>query len=169
MAIIAELATVGLAATSGGLLGFAGSAFNRVAGFFENRQAFRQEQEKWKNDILLREHEVVLYDLNQKARAQETEQELEIITRQGSRDGLIISMKNEAMAARHDASKWVVNTLRLVRPVLTLFLLIMTGWIFKQIGDETIRAEVMSAIIFAASTAVFWWFGDRAPKGKKYA
>lgn len=170
MAIIADIATVGLTAGGGGILGVAGSLLGRVAGFFENRQAFRQKQAEWKNDVFLREHEISLHKLNQEARKHETEQELDIIAQAGSFRGLEASLKaSTALNANPSGSPWVINVLRLVRPVLTVFLLLMVGWIFKGIDDPKIRAEVLLSIVFATTTAVFWWFGDRAPRKVRHA
>lgn len=165
MAILESIATVGLAAGGGGILGMAGSLLGRVAGFFENRQAFQQKQAGWKNDVFLREHEIQLHRLQQEARKHETEQELDIIAQAGSYRGLESSLKaSRALNANPSGSPWVINVLRLVRPVLTIFLLLLVAWIFKSIEDPIIRGEVMSAVVFSATTAVAWWYGDRAPR-----
>lgn len=95
------------------------------------------------------------------ANQQEAELELAITAQQGSWEGLEASIKAEA--AIGEASKWVINLLRLVRPVLTLLLWLITGWIFAV----TQEGSIVEAAVFAATAATLWWFGDRAPKPMK--
>jgi len=66
----------------------------------------------------------------------------------------------DAEAKIGKASLWVINLLRLVRPVLTLMLWLITGWIFSV----TQNGSIVEAAVFAATAATLWWFGDRAPK-----
>jgi hypothetical protein len=148
---MASLTHLGLEAAAGGLFGIVGTALGRVAGFFERRQAFSQEQARWS-------HEYRLHELNMKARAQETEMELALAAQAGSWAGLEASLRAEA--ATGPASQWVINILRLVRPVLTFSLWSITAWIFFQ----TKNAAIAEAAVFAATAATLWWFGDRAPK-----
>lgn len=148
---MASFSSFAIDAAAGGVFGLIGTALGRVAGFFEQKQAFAQERARWS-------HEVTLHELNQKARAMETEAELALIEQAGSWRGLEASFKAEASAGL--ASQWVVNILRLVRPVLTLLLWLITGWIFSKTQD----GNVVDAAVFAATAATLWWFGDRAPR-----
>lgn len=142
---------LGLDAAAGGVFGLVGTALGRVAGFFERRQSFRQEQARWL-------HELELHKLQMQAKAQETEMELALAAQQGSWRGLQASIDAEAKIGQ--ASLWVINLLRLVRPVLTLLLWIITAWIFSA----TQNGAIVEAAVFAATAATLWWFGDRAPK-----
>jgi len=92
------------------------------------------------------------------ARMQETEMELALAAQEGSWRGLQASIDAEAKIGT--ASLWVINLLRLVRPVLTLLLWLITGWIFSV----TQNGSIVEAAVFAATAATLWWFGDRAPK-----
>lgn len=103
-------------------------------------------------------HEYRLHELNMKARAQESEIEIELASQAGSWKGLEASIKAEASSGR--ASQWVINLLRLVRPCLTLILWLITAGIFVQTQNQAIA----EAAVFAATAATLWWFGDRAPK-----
>ncbi len=94
------------------------------------------------------------------ARAQETEQELALAAQAGSWAGLEASIMADASIGK--ASRWVINILRLVRPVLTLLLWLLTGWIFAITQD----GHIAEACVFAATAATLWWFGDRAPRGE---
>ena len=148
---MAGLSTLTLDAAAGGLFGLVGTALGRVAGFFERRQQHEHERAQWV-------HELALHELNMKARAEETEQEIALAAQAGSWAGLEASIL--ADAAIGEASRWVIDLLRLVRPVLTLLLWLITGWIFARTQD----GSVIEACVFAATAATLWWFGDRAPK-----
>ncbi|WP_298912454.1 hypothetical protein [uncultured Algimonas sp.] len=145
------LATLTLDAAAGGLFGLIGTALGRVAGFFERKQSFEQERARWT-------HELRLHELNRRAKAQEAENELALAAQAGSWRGLEASIL--ADAALGEASRWVVNTLRLVRPALTLMLWLITAYIFARTQDT----GVIDACVFAATAATLWWFGDRAPR-----
>lgn len=142
---------LGLDAAAGGVFGLIGTAIGRVAGFFERRQTFKQAQARWT-------HELELHKLQMQARLQETEMELALAAQKGSWQGLQASIDAEARIGK--ASLWVINVLRLVRPVLTLLLWVITGWIFSV----TQNGSIVEAAVFAATAATLWWFGDRAPK-----
>ena len=142
---------LGLDAAAGGVFGLLGTALGRVASFFERRQQHRHEALRWS-------HELELHRLHMEARAQEAEIELAITQQEGSWRGLSASMA--ADAALGTGSQWVVDTLRLVRPTLTLLLWLIAGWIFAN----TQSGDVTEAAVFAATAATLWWFGDRAPR-----
>lgn len=146
---------LGLDAVAGGVFGLVGTAIGRLASFFERQQSFKQAQAKWA-------HELELHKLQMQARVQETELELALAAQEGSWRGLQASIDAEAKIGT--ASLWVINTLRLVRPVLTLLLWLITGWIFSV----TQNGSIVEAAVFAATAATLWWFGDRAPKPPVY-
>ncbi len=148
---MADPLILGMDAAAGGLFGIVGTALGRVAGFFERRQTFKQEQARWS-------HEYRLHELNMQAKAQESEIELALVAQAGSWAGLEASIKADAAIGK--ASQWVINILRLVRPILTLLLWLITGWIFAK----TQNGAIVEAAVFAATAATLWWFGDRAPK-----
>lgn len=148
---MADIFGLGLDAATGGVFGIVGTVLGRVAGYFERKLTFNQEQQRWL-------HEYKLHELQMQARQQETELELALAAQAGSWKGLEASIKAEAAIGR--ASQWVINLLRLVRPVLTLFLWAITAWIFYV----TRNGAIVEAAVFAASAATLWWFGDRAPK-----
>ena len=148
---MADLMSLGLDAAAGGVFGLLGTAFGRVAGFFERREAHSQEKARWT-------HEYRLHELSMKSREQESQIELELAAQAGSWTGLEASIKADAALGR--ASKWVINILRLVRPALTILLWLITTWIFL----ETQNQAIAEAAVFAATAATLWWFGDRAPK-----
>jgi len=148
---MADIIGLGLDAVAGGIFGIFGTAIGRVAGFFERKQTFEQEQARWG-------HEIKLHELNMQAQAVETEMELALAAQAGSWAGLNASIIAEASIG--PASRWVINILRLVRPILTLLLWFITAWIFLK----TQNSAIAEAAVFAATASTLWWFGDRAPK-----
>ena len=63
-----------------------------------------------------------------------------------------------------NASQWVINTLRLVRPGLTLLSMAMVAALWSYDALSLTQADsLIEAVIFIATTSVAWWFGDRAP------
>lgn len=154
--VMADLVSLGFDAAAGGVFGLIGTALGRVAGIFERRDKNAHEKARWG-------HEYKLHELNMKARAQESEIEIELVNQAGSWAGLEASIM--ADAASGVASKWVINVLRLVRPSLTFLLWIITAVIFLQTRNEAIA----EAAVFAATAATLWWFGDRAPKPRNWS
>ena len=148
---MANALALGLDAAAGGLFGIIGTALGRFAGYFERRQQHTQERARWG-------HEYKLHELNMAAKHQETELELVLTAQQGSWAGLAASIKADAALGK--SSQWVVDILRLVRPLITLSLWCITVIIFLQTEDSAI----IEAAVFAATAATLWWFGDRAPK-----
>lgn len=170
MAILELLAS----GASGGLLGVVGSGINRAIGYFERKQAHEmnlelahieavQSDKKQSHEIAMQQsnntHVQKLHELNREARAQETEQEIAIMSQKGSWQGLNASIDNQTKSVAK-SSQWVVDVQAGTRPLMTLLLWIMVMVIF--IISEPTRAEIVAAVIFSASLATSWWFGDRA-------
>lgn len=166
---MSDLLNIGLHAAGGGIFGLFGTLAGRVAGIFESKQKMAHELKTREFDerAEIRElealsmdhaHEKDLQRLNMEAGARETESELALIASKGSWGGLNKSMDHDNATGL--AAQWVINVLRLVRPLLTLLLWIITAWIFSKTQSEGIA----EAAVFAATAATLWWFGDRAPK-----
>ena len=139
---------------SGGLFGLLGNVAGKVIGIFETRQAFAQKKEEWG-------HEERLLDMQMKAKAAETEQELAVTASSGSWGGLGDSLKSEAAIGA--TYPWVNAVRALVRPALTLSLSGFLGSAFFATSGAA-RNSIADSLVFAAVTAIVWWFGDRAPK-----
>ncbi|MDE2182898.1 MAG: hypothetical protein KGJ78_07745 [Alphaproteobacteria bacterium] len=150
---IASLVSTGAA---GGIFGLVGNLASKVLGLFEAKQTFAQKKEEWA-------HEERLLDMQVKARAAETEQELAVTASSGSWGGLGDSLKAEtAIGAGYP---WVNAVRALVRPGLTLGLSAFLCAAFLAMAPDDIdRAYVADSLVFAAVTAIVWWFGDRAPR-----
>ena len=153
---LGTLVDTGLSAVGGGLFGLVGNVATKIIGIFEAKQTFAQKKEEWA-------HEERLLDMQTKAKAAETEQELAVTASSGSWGGLTESLKSEvAIGATYP---WVNAVRALVRPALTLGLagFLCTAFFAMTPGDID-RAYVADSLVFAAVTAIVWWFGDRAPK-----
>jgi hypothetical protein len=77
-----------------------------------------------------------------------------------------------AASYQHDqsavpASPWAVNVLRMVRPVLTGGLIILVGVIYFRTENLAQQEVIIQSVIYMASSATLWWFGDRALRSKK--
>lgn len=143
---------------TGGLFGLLGNVANKVIGIFTAKQEFAQKKEEWG-------HEERLLDMQMKAKAAETEQELAVTASSGSWSGLGESLKAEtAIGASYP---WVNAVRALVRPALTLGLGgFLCAAFFALAPSDASRSAISDSLVFAAVTAIVWWFGDRAPKQK---
>ena len=156
MDILGSLVGTGASALGGGLFGLLGNVASKVIGLFEAKQQFAQKKEEWG-------HEERLLDMQVKAKAAETEQELAVTAASGSWGGLTESLKAEGSVGA--SYPWVNAVRALVRPALTLGLAsFLCAAFFAMTPGDIDRAYVADSLVFAAVTAIVWWFGDRAPK-----
>lgn len=141
---------------TGGLFGLLGNAASKVIGIFETREAFAQKKEEWS-------HDERLLDMQTKAKSAENAAALAATAASGSWAGLSESLKAEtAVTASYP---WVNAVRALVRPVLTLGLCgFLSAAFFALPSGDAARSEITTSLVFAAVTAVVWWFGDRVSK-----
>lgn len=113
------------------------------------------------------EHELRLQEMQMRARQSETENEL-AIAQEASFAGMRQASYEHDIAAG-ETSRWVNNTLRMVRPVLTLLLVLLVWAIWMTLAREDgyLQKQIVDGVLFMASAALAWWFGDRAPATKK--
>lgn len=151
-----DIASVFGTALGGGLFGLLGNAAIKVIGIFEAREVFAQKKEEWG-------HDERMADMLAKAKASEGAQALAETAASGSWAGLAESLKAES--AIGSAYAWVNAVRALVRPVLTLGLCgFLAAAFFALSPGDAARSEISQSLVFAAVTAVVWWFGDRTPK-----
>ncbi len=143
-------------ALGGGLFGLVGNVATKVIGIFEAREVFAQKKEEWGHD------ERVL-DMQSKAAAAANQQALAVTAASGSWSGLSDSLKAEGAIGASYA--WVNAARALVRPALTIGLCSFLGAAFFALSPgDAARSEISDSLVFAAVTAIVWWFGDRAKK-----
>ena len=164
-----ELAGVGASALSGGLFGLFGTVAGRVIGVFERRQTRADRAQDMAHEISRWRHEHEMQLLQMQARREETEDELAITATAGSYAGLSASLQADAVL---QAPVWVNAVRALVRPGLTPLLWVRGFLVFFRTASdaarclaEADRAQLVSyianSIVFAATAATLWWFGDR--------
>lgn len=136
-----------LGVLSGGL----GSWIGRIFSIVEKRQEYK--------------HEYKLLQMQMQVKRAETENELAI-----AQENSFTVMREASYlhdSSSGDTSKWVNNVLRLVRPVLTIMLIILVFAIWFRTNDAVVKIQIIEGVLFMASAALAWWFGDRAPNNKK--
>lgn len=138
---------------SGGILGLFGSLLGGVFKFFQKKQENSFKKEEWA-------HENDLLRLNMEAAKAQTDNELAIVTKQGSMGGLKESIRADS---RVPASyPWVSAFKSLVRPFITFLLIGIVVYMYSKGLPKELEMYVVQTVVFTASTAILWWFGDRA-------
>lgn len=153
------------AVAGGGVFGLFGSVLGQVSKYFQKKQEWQMQKDKWA-------YEKDMQKLQMEARAEETEQEIALVSQQGAWNGLDASIKAE-MSTNGNTSQWVTDSKSLFRPVLTLLLWGLVAlelyWMKEGILTtdggtlyDTLTEYVVYSTVFSAATATAWWFGDRA-------
>jgi hypothetical protein len=145
-----------LSALFGGTTGLVGSLLGRVFGWLETR-------EKRKNMELEFTQEIKLIEAQARVRGEELEAEAAIAD-------IAAASEMRTQSYRHDMSaegahRWVISTLRMVRPILTLMLIAITAGITFTFPTAT-SYDIANQVIYLTGMSVAWWFGDRAPARK---
>ena len=143
---------------TGGATGILGSVLGKLFNFAD----YWVESKKADDEHV---RTIEMTRLNHELRSQELEIEREIIMEEQAG-------KQRSASYSHDMSAglsypWVAAVLRLIRPVLTLMLIIIVWYIFSTSEDIGQRETIIHSVIYMTSTAVLWWFGDRAMRPKK--
>ena len=142
---------------TGGVTGIVGSVIGKAFSFLDAWQ----EEKKADHD---HERTVALLELQNKFGAEESEREVAIAQSKVDADSRMASYSHDSMAGT--SSLWVIDLLRLVRPVLTFSLIVLVGMLYFS-ADMGGRATIEASVIYMASSSVLWWFGDRALRKKR--
>jgi hypothetical protein len=141
---------------TGGATGIIGSVIGKAFGFLDAWQEEKKADSEHGRTL-------ELLELQNKIGAEENEREMEITQAKIDADSRVASYSHDAVGGT--SSVWVTDFLRLVRPVLTFSLIILVGILyFKAIPGG--RATIEASVIYMCSSAVLWWFGDRAMRKK---
>ena len=141
------------AVITGGAGGLIGSVVSKILGIWEARERRRDRMIEF-------EHEIKRYELQAKMRRAEMESDQAIAETYAWGDARTASYS-------HDSSygvNWLTPYMRLVRPILTIALIIVCFVIFLT-SDEATRYTLANQMIFLLSMAIAWWFGERNKKG----
>ncbi len=101
-----------------------------------------------------------MHRLQAELKAEDDERALEAMQAQAAADLKTASYQHDMSLGK--SSRWVTDILRLIRPALTLILVALIGVIYWTVADFAMQQEIVSSTLYMASTAVLWWFGDRA-------
>ena len=105
-----------------------------------------------------------MLELQNRLGAEESERELAIAESTAAADVRTASYGHDSSVGV--GSAWVVNVLRLVRPVLTFTLIVLVGIVYFK-SDIGGKATIELSVLFMCSSSVLWWFGDRALRKKR--
>ena len=108
---------------------------------------------------------IEMHRLQAELKAEESERELAIAEALSASQLRQASDSHDMSAGK--SSRWVNDTLRLVRPVLTGGLIVLVGVIYFSSDDLLQQETIVHSVIYMASSAVLWWYGDRAVRPKK--
>jgi hypothetical protein len=158
MGIFGHLLGCGISAGAGGVFGLIGNLATKTFTYLESKQSSAARQAEWA-------HETELLKLQAQWKQPETESTPPLALT-ASWSGLLSSVAAEgALPASY---KWVDAARALVRPLLTLGLsAVLAAAFFSMAPTDAARAYVIDSLVFAAVTAIVWWFGDRAPPRKR--
>lgn len=159
---------------AGGALGAAfgalGSILNRGLGIFETREKRKDRQLEMAHETERWGHDLRLASEARAGRIEEARQALDTANAEGSWRGLQASLKAEAGVGA--SWPWVAAVRALTRPALTVLLWVLFAVLFMSAVSGALETDTASGVIrtavetiaFSASTALAWWFGDRAPR-----
>ena len=146
-----------MTALFGGATGIIGTVIGKAAGYFEKKQEMEILKENNKHELSLQEMQI-------SARAQELESEAVIAETKAFSEMRSASYDRDASYGK--PYRWVITLLRLVRPILTIMLIILTAILFFNLSENG-RDEIASQVIFLTGMSISWWFGDRYKGGGK--
>jgi len=142
---------------TGGATGVIGSVIGKAFSFVD---AWQEEKKAEKDHG----RTIEMLRVKNESGTEEKEREMAVAEANADANMRMASYQHDAMAGT--SSIWVANLLRLVRPVLTLGLIILVGILYFS-ADMGGRATIEASVIYMTSSAVLWWFGDRALRPKK--
>lgn len=177
---ITEVVGVIGSSASGGIFGLIGSLGGAVVKYFQKKSERAFQKEKWA-------HEDRMFELQMQRDRQEDEHELAVVSQAGAWKGLDTSIKSDMSTSKNNYP-WVNAIKSCYRPFITTVLVILSYMMFRDIlgsllGDtggtmvqifsmtelKLILRYMVYSLVFATSTSIVWWFGDRAfaPPGMK--
>lgn len=165
MEALMNILGVGASVAGGGVFGLLASGIGAWAKHKQELARQAWEERKWI-------HEEKLFDKQIQLGKAETENELAIISSEGSWSGLEASIEADAVTTAQSA--WAADIKALFRPFLTTILVICSMFII----DSLLHGELASvltvaettgllkysiySIVFSTCASITWWFGDRA-------
>ena len=143
---------------TGGATGILGSVLGKIFNFAD---VFIEEK-KAKGE---HERTMEMHRLQAELRADELENERAIVEEQSAGAARVASYS--MMTQVEIPYPWVAAILRLMRPALTIMLVGIVWYVYASSDDIAQQETIIQSVIYMSSTAVLWWFGDRAMRPKK--
>lgn len=153
-----------LGVLSGGATGLIGTVISGGMKFFENKQ-------KHAHELAIMDMEIKQMNVEAAIAKDIKELDMEGKDRQAAWSALEASYKESTTRMSSGDSKWLVavDVVRgLMRPVITLGLLILIAVIYFTVGAQTtlpdgtpMTVNIIQTVLFVGTTAVLWWFGTR--------
>ena len=143
---------------TGGATGILGSVLGKLFNFAD----VYIEEKKAKGE---HERTMEMHRLQSELRADELENERAIVEEQSAGAARVAAYS--MMTGVEVPYPWVAAILRLIRPVLTIMLVAIVWYIYASSDALAQQETIIQSVIFMASTAVLFWFGDRAMRPKK--
>lgn len=169
-----DVITTASGGLAGGALGAAfgalGSILNRGIGIFETREKRKDRQLEMAHEVERWGHDLRLASEARAGRMEEGRLAVVQTDAAGSWRGLEASIGADQTVGQ--SWPWVAAVRALTRPALTLLLWILFAVLFMAAMSGALAAEAAAGVVhtavetiaFSASTALAWWFGDRAPR-----
>lgn len=149
---------------TGGATGLIGTVISGGMKFFENKQ-------KHGHELAIMEMEIKQMGVEAQIAKDVAELEMEGKDRTAAWAALEASYKESTSRMSTGESAWLVmvDVVRgLMRPVITLGLLIMIGAIYFTVAVDLVGPDgtpmtvfIINTVLYVGTTAVLWWFGTR--------
>ena len=162
--MLESLADVAGAILSGGATGLLGTVLSGVLGLFKAKQDLKRELALRELDIRLAEAEGA------------SAERVAALEAEGAREAAAWSALDASY--REAAQRWsrpgeggamvFVDLVRgLIRPVLTVGLILLAAAIYFSLADDdpsvpALKARIIDTVLYLATAALLWWFGGRA-------
>ncbi len=142
------------AALFGSTTGLLGSVISKALEIWRYKEEAKARQMTY-------DHEARLLEMQMRDRAAERESEEAITNTVADESVRVASYKHDTNNG--ETSPWVNNILRLVRPVLTVLMILMPFYVVATF-EELSRVDLAGQVIAITSMCFAWWFGDRSKR-----
>jgi hypothetical protein len=142
---------------TGGATGLLGTAISHVFSYFKDKQKNQHTLA-----IMREERETIKMEIEGRERVASIEAE----SAKDIAESKVFAASMNADKARYSSgeSQWLVmvDVVRgLIRPVLTIGLVIFVGIIWATSDNPAIDNQIVTTVLYVCTAAVLWWFGTR--------
>lgn len=162
------------AASSGGL----GAIVGLIGGSISRYQQYKMRKIEIEGELKVRALDIQESKLERQHNLDMADKEMDLAETEGDIDAQKADLKNLGeslkLATKNTGIAFVDAIRGLMRPLITVFLLILSTWILAQVWNEvgglesltpekliSIFEYMVRQIIFLTVTAVAWWFASR--------